>query len=46
MGMSLKALRWAYGLFEIIRRDDAPRDRPRDDAGSTRRDDLDDDIPF
>ncbi len=28
------------------RRDDAPRDRPRDDAGSSRRDDLDDDIPF
>jgi len=28
------------------RRDDAPRDRPREDAGSGRRDDLDDEIPF
>lgn len=28
------------------RRDDAPRDRPREDTASTRRDDLDDDIPF
>ena len=28
------------------RRDDAPRDRPREDTASGRRDDLDDDIPF
>ena len=28
------------------RRDDAPRDRPKEGAGSTRRDDLDDEIPF
>lgn len=28
------------------RRDDAPRDRPREDAGSGRRNDLDDEIPF
>lgn len=28
------------------RRDDAPRDRPRDDDGGARRTDLDDEIPF
>lgn len=28
------------------RRDDAPRDRPRDDVASARRNDLDDEIPF